>query len=107
MKKAKRYLNFFVSVFLIQYGFVQYGTFVAFSWDVIEPITCAMTLGDACLAYLFWMISKKPYTLNGIREYFEGRAQRRLIKKYSLDYDNFLRTEKAIKIIKERLDELK
>jgi len=29
----------------------------------MEPITCAMTLGDAICAYFFWIWSKKPYSI--------------------------------------------
>ena len=55
--KARRALFTFVSIFMLQFAAVQYGTYVAFSWDIMEPITCGMTLGDAILAYFFWIKS--------------------------------------------------
>lgn len=85
---------------------VQYGTYIAFSWDIMEPITCGMTLGDAICAYLFWIWSKRPYSIEGLREFFFERKKQRLIKRYGMDYENFLKTEEAIKIIKSRLREL-
>lgn len=94
------------SIVLTQYALVQYGTYVAFSWDVMEPITCGMTLGDSVVAYFFWIWSKRPYSMEGLHNFFFERKQRKLIKKYHVDYENFLKTEEAIKIIKHRLEEL-
>jgi len=85
---------------------VQYGTYVEFSWDIMEPITCAMTMGDAVIAYFFWLWYKNPYSLNGIYQSFFNRKRARLIKKHKLDIEAFEKTEEAIKIIKNRLDEL-
>ena len=77
----------FVSVFFTQYLLVQYGTYVAFSWDIMEPITCGMTLGDACMSYFFWIWSKRPYNLEGLGNFFYERKKKKLIKKYGLDYE--------------------
>jgi len=85
---------------------VQYGTYIAFSWDIMEPITCGMTLGDAICSYFFWIWSKRPYSVAGLKEFFYERKKAKLIKKNNLDYDNFLKTEEAIRIIKNRLKEL-
>ena len=96
----------FFGIIFTQFMLTQYGTYIAFSWDIMEPITCAMTLGDAVCAYFFWVWSKKPYSVQGLADFFYERKQRRLIKRNNMDYDNFVKTEEAIKIIKERLKEL-
>ena len=85
---------------------VQYGTYIYFSWDIMEPITCGMTLGDAIASYFFWVWTKQPYSIQGVRDFFHDRKRAKLIKKQNLDYDNYLKTEEAIQIIKERLKEL-
>jgi hypothetical protein len=103
---ARRVLFSFLTVFVTQYVGIFYGTYLSFSWDIMEPITCGMTLGDTVFAYFFWLWSNKPYTVDGLRSFFFERKKAKLIKKYNLDYDNFLKTEEAIKIIKERLKEL-
>jgi len=46
---------------------IQYGTYIAFSWDIMEPITCGMTLGDTIVGYFFWIWSGKPYSLEGLK----------------------------------------
>jgi len=85
---------------------IQYGTYIAFSWDIMEPITCGMTLGDAVMAYFFWIWSKRPYSLEGLRYFFYERKKNKLIKRFGVDYVTYLKTEEAIKIIKNRLKEL-
>ena len=105
-KISKNVVLGFFSIILSQYILVTYGTYIAFSWDIMEPITCAMTLGDAICAYFFWIWSKKPYSIAGLREFFFERKKKKLIKKYKLDFQNFVKNQEAIAIIKERLDEL-
>jgi len=56
-RKTRRVLFGFLSIFVSQYMLVQYGTYVYFSWDIMEPITCGMTLGDAICSYFFWVWS--------------------------------------------------
>jgi hypothetical protein len=60
---ARRTMLSFTSMFITQFLLIQYGTYISFSWDIMEPITCGMTLGDAVLAYLFWIWSKRPYSI--------------------------------------------
>lgn len=105
-KRAVSILRGFFGIILSQFILVQYGTYIALSWDIMEPITCAMTLGDAVCAYFFWIWSKKPYTVQGLSDFFFERKKLRLIKKNQMDYENYLKTEEAIKIIKHRLAEL-
>lgn len=69
----------------------------------MEPFTCGMTLGDVICGYFFWIWTNKPYTLDGLRDHFFERKKNKLIKKRLVDYDNFLKTEEAIKIIRGRL----
>ena len=105
-RSARRVLWSFGSVFVAQYALIQYGTYLSFSWDIMEPITCGMTLGDSMCAYFFWIWSKRPYSIDGLREHFFERKKRKLIKKHSLEYENFLKTEEAIRIIRTRIREL-
>ena len=72
----------------------------------MEPITCGMTLGDTICAYFFWIWSKQPYSMDGLRKFFFDRKKAKLIKRGGVDFENFLKTEEAIKIIKARLKEL-
>ncbi|TNV77198.1 hypothetical protein FGO68_gene14361 [Halteria grandinella] len=105
-RSARRVLWGFASIFVSQFAMIQYGTYLAFSWDIMEPITCGMTLGDVVCGYLFWVWTKRPYSLEGLKEHFFERKKGKLIKKNQVDYDNYEKTEEAIRIIRNRLREL-
>ena len=87
----------FLAVFVLQFAATQYGTYVAFSWDIMEPICCAMTLGDAGIAYSFWVWSGKPWDLDGLKSFYYERKLRKLLKKEEIDYHVYqsLKTRKA------------
>ena len=57
----------FLGTFLTQFFITQYGTYVMFSWDIMEPITCGMTLLDSVFAYSFWLWAGKPWDLDGLK----------------------------------------
>jgi hypothetical protein len=63
----------------------QYGTYVAFSWDIIEPITCLMTLSDALIAYFFWLRTGRPYEISGLARHFKEKKLDKAIKKNFFD----------------------
>lgn len=65
-----------------------------------------MTLFDTLFGYLFWIRSGRPYSLDGLREHFFEKKKARMMKKKAVDYENFVRTEEAIEIIRKRLQEL-
>jgi len=65
-RTSKRVVTGFFSIILSQFLLIQYGTYIAFSWDIMEPITCGMTLGDAICAYMYWIWTNKPYSMQGL-----------------------------------------
>ena len=50
---ANKMVKRFFYVIFLQFAAVQYGTYHLYSWDIMEPITCMMTMGDVCVGYLF------------------------------------------------------
>ena len=75
----------FAFVMVSQFALVQYGTYVAFSWDIMEPITCGMTLFDAILCYYFWLWTGKPWDVDGLRSHFYERALSKKLRKRNID----------------------
>ena len=104
---AQRKVFSFFAIIMGQFMLSQYGTYVVFSWDIMEPITCAMTLGDAIIAYFFWIWTKTSYTMGNFRTKFFEKKKLKLSKKMGYDETVFGRNEKAMKIVKNRLNELK
>jgi len=77
----------------------QYGTYVAFSWDIIEPITACVSLTDAIAGYYFWMWAGKPWDLDSLRSFFYDRAlQKKKFKSRHEEYHELLKfREKVLK----------
>ena len=87
---AKRYGLSFASIIVFQFFLSQYGTYIAFSWDVMEPITAIVTLSDAMCGYFFWLWAGRPWSLDQIRIHFFNRRVDRLLKKNHLDKQHFM-----------------
>ncbi len=56
-KKARRGTRVFVAFLYSQIFFVQYGTYVSYSWDILEPIACLLGISDMAIAYSFWLFA--------------------------------------------------
>lgn len=41
--------------------FTQWGTYVQYSWDIMEPIACLFGLMDMILAYSYWIYSNHEF----------------------------------------------
>uniref|UniRef100_A0A7S3CPW2 Calcium uniporter protein C-terminal domain-containing protein n=1 Tax=Strombidium rassoulzadegani TaxID=1082188 RepID=A0A7S3CPW2_9SPIT len=105
--QARRWVNSFAAILLSQFMLTQYGTYVAFSWDIVEPLTCVMSFSDACLGYLFWLQTGKPWDVAGLAAHFEARKMRRAVKRARLDIAKYETTREAIRLVEARLAELK
>mmetsp|Transcript_10303 Transcript_10303/g.15751 ORF Transcript_10303/g.15751 Transcript_10303/m.15751 type:complete len:135 (+) Transcript_10303:734-1138(+) len=82
---ARWWVNSFAAIILSQFFFTQYGTYVIYSWDIIEPITCVMSMSDAFIGYFFWLRTGKPWNITGLGEHFEKRKLKKLMKKNKID----------------------
>ena len=79
----------FTGIIFLQFLASQYGTYIAFSWDIMEPIMCCVTLSDAIAGYFFWLWAGKPWDISGLKEHFYQRRLRKLLKKHSIDYKTY------------------
>ena len=104
---AKRRIFTIFYIIASQYLLVQYGTYIMFSWDIMEPITCAMTLGDAVIAYIFWCLTKNSYSISGVYDYFYKKRLRKLEKKENFDRGKYDLITTTLAVLKKRLNELK
>lgn len=76
----------FTGIIFAQYCLTQYGTWYAFNWDVIEPITACISLSDAIAGYLFWLWAGQPWDVNAVRSFFFNRRLQKLFKKKHINY---------------------
>ena len=87
--KSVRSGTTFVSIILFQFFLSQYGTYVAFSWDIMEPITACVSLSDAIAGYMFWLWTGKPWDLDSLRSYYYEKALTKNFKKHKLNVHEY------------------
>ena len=80
----------FVSIIMLQFMLSQYGTYVAFSWDIMEPITACVALSDAVLGYLFWCYSGRPWNLDSLRSWYYEKELTKNLKKHKINKEEYL-----------------
>jgi hypothetical protein len=93
----------FTGIILGQYMFSQYGTWIAFSWDIMEPITACIALSDAIAAYFFWLWAGKPWDMNEVRSFFFTRRLNKILKKKHINYQRYLLLRQTRQQIKNKL----
>ena len=57
------------------------GTFVYFSWDIMEPISYVMMLGNFTFGMLFYAKYKEELQLTTLQEMLAGKIARRMYRK--------------------------
>lgn len=98
---SSRYAASFAYIISAQFLLSQYGTWVAFSWDIMEPITACVALSDGIAAYFFWLWAGKPWDLNEVRSFFFQRRLKKIFKKKHINYQQYLSlTETRDQILK-------
>ena len=92
---ANRYGWTFASIILLQFLATQYGTYIAFSWDVLEPITAMITLSDAVIGYFFWLWAGRPWNVDSIRMFFFSRRVDTLLRRNRIDKEHYMALYRA------------
>lgn len=72
--KAQRRIKFLSFFVLCQAAFTQYGSYVSYSWDIMEPIVCFFGTVDMFLAYLFWYIHGKDFDYAAMYRIYKDKA---------------------------------
>ena len=63
------------------------GTFVYYSWDVMEPISYIMLLSNFVVGFFFYAALKRNMELATLREMLANRFAKRLYRKKGLDIE--------------------
>lgn len=75
----------------------QYCTYVAFSWDIVEPVMACVGLTDAIAGYYFWLWSGQPWDLDSFRGHFYDRARDKIFRNHGInkqEYEMLLESRK-------------
>ena len=102
--KGKRRVKYFLGFLTAQIALLQYGTYVVFSWDIIEPLTCLLGVLDLIIAYAFWLYSHKEYSFEELKTHYIARRVNYYMKNLYVDLltqkQNY---EEEIKVIEKLL----
>ena len=100
---ARSRTNIFAAVVASQFALFQYGTYVAYSWDIIEPLACIAGFVDAFFASIFWIRTGKPWDVSGLNKYYADKFFAKYAKKQNLDLKRYNDLRAAIENIKNRI----
>lgn len=85
-RKSTKRLKFLYSIIFLQMFFTQYGTYVKYSWDIMEPITCLFGIFDSIMAYSFWMMNNSDYSFEKFeKRYIEENTSRYFSKHFNVN----------------------
>lgn len=76
-KKAKLPLNILTVVVSLQILFTQYGSYIGYSWDIIEPLVCFFSSIDIFFAYLYWYLFGTQFNYE---QYYKKRREKKMMK---------------------------
>lgn len=82
-KRRVRMLFYLVSAQIL---FSQYGTYVKYSWDILEPITCLFGIFDMIVGYSYWMMNDKNFSYENFEKgYLDQRVEKDLGKQIGFE----------------------
>lgn len=82
------------SIFFYQFYFIMSGTFVHASWDVMEPISYVMMLGNFTVGMFFYAMFHKELELKSLHEVFAGWLAKGIYRRKGLDMGRVEELEK-------------
>eukprot|EP01017_Pseudomicrothorax_dubius_P007847 TRINITY_DN12506_c0_g1_i1.p2 TRINITY_DN12506_c0_g1~~TRINITY_DN12506_c0_g1_i1.p2 ORF type:complete len:376 (+),score=93.56 TRINITY_DN12506_c0_g1_i1:23-1129(+) len=94
--KGRRKVKLLATAMFIQMALVQYGTYVAFSWDIMEPLTCLLGIFDLFVAYSFWLWTDMPYSLEAVQQRFIERNRTRVYRRQRVETEEILQCREML-----------
>ena len=88
-KKASKRVRWFTNFLLAQYGILHYFIYFHLSWDIIEPITCVLANVDLFVAYYFFILKGRDYSLQEIRQSYMKERKFSSLRKNGVDVDKY------------------
>jgi hypothetical protein len=73
------------SIFFAQAAFIMGGTFVFYSWDIMEPISYMMLFSNFTCGVLYYTMFRKELALYTLRESLARRFAKGLYRRKGLD----------------------
>jgi hypothetical protein len=80
-------------LFLLELYLIYYGTFIKFSWDIVEPITYLVGCSNIVIILLY----RRKFKEAGAFEYYSNKFFMRQVRKKKFDLIKFEETQKKLK----------
>lgn len=98
-KRAMVSLRALSFVVMMQLGFTQYGSYIGYSWDIIEPMVCLFGCVDIFCAYAYWYFFKTNFDYQLV---YEKNLQK--LKESDINYKKIANNEydKILKVVQQK-----
>ena len=85
--KTKMFTWLSSSVVVGQFALITVGTFHYLSWDIMEPISYLMMLGNFTTGFWFYTIAKKDLALENVTDILNYRFTQSAARRHGIDLD--------------------
>lgn len=75
------------SVLVAQFYVIMAGSFHYLSWDIMEPISYLMLLGNFTFGFWFYLLNKKDLELSSLQEILTYRFAQRKYRRVGIDIE--------------------
>ncbi len=86
-----------------QFSFVGIGTYVTYSWDIIEPLVYFINLSASIGLSLQFFKSYSDYSHNGYLDYRKNKELAKLYRKYSFPVDEYRNTKELVETLERKI----
>ncbi len=86
-----------------QFSFVGVGTYVIYSWDIVEPLVYFINLSASILLSLQFFRTYNDYSNTGFLDYMKDRELKKLYKKYSFPIEELEETQEYMEALERKI----
>ena len=92
-----------MTVLLLQWGGIAYGTYFQYGWDIMEPFTYMVGMSWSLLGFVFFMRHKEEFQVKSYRDMLIQAKYNKLIRKNKVDQSKLDLLKKNITVIDQQL----
>jgi hypothetical protein len=78
-----------------------------YSWDVIEPITWFVNMGNTIVAYLFFIAYRRDFSYEVLKNLTANKRQMTLYKRVGLDLEAYARLTDRRRKIEQEIEQIR
>lgn len=102
-RATHRTIALMLAYLAVQNGLFLYGTFVMYSWDIIEPITYFWGQSFMLLCFAYFIKSERQWGFSGVQERLVDAKRRRRYRREGFDIDKYERDYATVQLYRQRI----